>query len=47
MPIHWGWPRRGIAAQPWLSEAATSTEDRWQGVYLAEVEKILQQIEGA
>jgi hypothetical protein len=28
-PIHWGWPTRGIAAQPWLSEAAQSSEPVW------------------
>ena len=28
-PIHWGWPSRGIAAQPFISEAATDTEPQW------------------
>lgn len=45
--IHWGWPARGIAAQPWLSEAATSTESAWLAAYEAGVEKVLSTIKGA
>lgn len=46
-PIHWGWPKRNIKAQPFLSDAATSTEPTWQDIYMTFVEKVIQQIEGA
>jgi len=45
-PIHWGWPARGIKAQPFLSDAATTTESQWVELYQAEVEKILDRVEG-
>jgi hypothetical protein len=45
--IHWGWPAHGISAQPWLSEAATSTESAWTAAYEAGVEKLLATIKGA
>lgn len=32
-PIHWGWYRRGIKPQPFLSDGATSSESRWVPVY--------------
>lgn len=46
-PIHWGWPARGIAANPFLSEAATETEPQWFTVYTDGVEQILDTIQGA
>lgn len=46
-PLHWGWPKRGIKAQPWLANAAKATEGRWTDVYLEGVEAILKEIEGA
>ncbi len=45
-PIHWGWPARNIAAQPFLTEAAEATEPAWTGTYLAAVDKILDTIKG-
>ncbi len=45
-PIHWGWPARGIAAQPWLSEAAQDTETQWVQLYLAELERLVNTIQG-
>lgn len=45
--IHWGWPKRGIAANPWLSEAAQRTEPTWQDVYMSFINKTIDQIEGA
>ncbi|WP_280383364.1 hypothetical protein [Nocardia wallacei] len=45
--IHWGWPRRNIRAQPFLSDAATSTESTWIKSYEDEIERIISQIEGA
>ena len=45
--IHWGWPAHHITAQPWLSEAATSTESAWLAAYEAGVGKLLDTIRGA
>lgn len=45
-PIHWGWPRRRIAAQPFITEAAQATESQWVGVYEAAVERILGRVKG-
>lgn len=45
--IHWGWSAHHIKAQPWLSEAATSTEAQWTAAYEAGVEKVLATIKGA
>lgn len=46
-PIHWGWPSRGIVAQPFLSEAATETEPEWTGVYFEQLETVIDKIRGA
>lgn len=46
-PIHWGWPRRNIAAQPWLTETAARTQNTWEATYLAALDKIIQSVEGA
>ena len=44
--IHWGWPRRGIAAQPWVSEAAQSTEPMWITEFENLMTDAINQIEG-
>lgn len=46
-PLHWGWPARGIRAQPWLMQAAQANEGRWTDIYQKGVEGILDQINGA
>ena len=46
-PIHWGWPKRNIVAQPFLSDAAQRTEPTWQDVYMSFINKVVDQIEGA
>jgi hypothetical protein len=43
---HWGWHRRGIRPNPWISRAAQATESRWVQVYFAGVEAIVRKIEG-
>lgn len=43
-PIHWGWPKRNIAPQPWLWHAANETEPTWVHIYLDAVEDIVQGI---
>lgn len=45
-PIHWGWPARGIPANPFITEAARATEPVWTHGYEAAVEKILHRIKG-
>lgn len=44
--IHWGWPRRNIRAQPFLTDAASSTEPRWRLIYLQSVNRIVNTIRG-
>ena len=46
-PIHWGWGRRGIAANPFISRAAQSLEPTWTGTYVKAVDDILAKVEGA
>lgn len=46
-PIHWGWPARGIRAQPFISEAARATEGTWLPLYLADVQSALDKVRGA
>lgn len=45
-PIHWGWPRRGISANPFLSYSAQATESTWVGVYFDYVEDTLDDVKG-
>jgi phage gpG-like protein len=42
-----GWPARNIPAQPYATVAAEQTAPTWQGVYLAEVDRILGTIHGS
>lgn len=46
-PIHWGWPRRNITAQPFLAETAARTEPTWLGIYMQAVNKTIDQVDGA
>lgn len=45
-PIHWGWPARGIKANPWMSRAAQASEPAWLRVYMDHVEDIIDRVEG-
>jgi len=45
-PIHWGWAARGIRANPWVSEAATGTEDTWLPKYMDRVDQIVGTVKG-
>jgi len=40
-PIHWGWPARNIAPQPFLTEAAQNTEDSWEAIYADGVQRLI------
>lgn len=46
-PIHWGWGRRNIAANPWMSRAARATEPTWLPIYERHLAETLDQIKGA
>jgi hypothetical protein len=46
-PVHWGWPARSIAANPFLSEAATGTESTWIGFYEQAVADAIGGVHGA
>lgn len=45
-PIHWGWFRRGIQPQPWLSKAAQRTEPTWLPLFMEELDRIIAQCSG-
>lgn len=45
-PIHWGWPARGIEANPFISQAAQETEAEWTAAYLADVQTALDNVRG-
>jgi hypothetical protein len=45
-PLHWGWFRKNIRPNPWLSRAAQSTEPAWSALYMQGVEKIIDKIKG-
>jgi hypothetical protein len=45
-PIHWGWHRRHIKANPFLSRGAKNSEGRWIRVYENAVDNALDKIEG-
>lgn len=45
-PIHWGWPRRHIAARPFLTIAAQRTEPEWIKFYEAARDKAIDQVKG-
>lgn len=45
-PIHWGWPKHNIQANPFLVDGAQRTEPQWLPVYEAHIEAIISDIEG-
>jgi hypothetical protein len=40
-PIHWGWPARHLAAQPFLTDAGKQTEPEWVGIYTHDVQQLI------
>jgi hypothetical protein len=46
-PIHWGWPARNIAPNPFASEAAVATEDRWVELFRVGVQATLDKVANA
>lgn len=45
-PVHWGWPSHGIAANPFMSEAAQETEPVWVELYRRGIEKATEKVAG-
>jgi hypothetical protein len=45
-PIHWGWRRRRIEPNPWISEAAQATEPQWVAVYTDGVQAVMDNVNG-
>lgn len=45
-PIHWGWFRRHIRPNPWVSRAATETESTWLPVFERGINAIVHKIRG-
>lgn len=45
-PIHWGWFRRGIRPQPWLSNTAQATESGWRPLYEQHMNDVIDQVKG-
>lgn len=43
-PIHWGWPKRNIAAQPFLADAVEQEQDRSLTIIEAELQRIVRQL---
>lgn len=46
-PIHWGWRRRNIEPQPFLTTAAAATEPRWVGLFVEAMNDALAKVRGA
>lgn len=42
--IHFGWPKRQIRAQPWISRAVVRHEDEWVAVYMQHVNQIIKKL---
>ncbi|WP_069160080.1 hypothetical protein [Nocardia altamirensis] len=45
-PIHWGWPARAIAADPFVARAAQQSEPGWVGLYARHRDELLDQVKG-
>lgn len=45
-PIHWGWFKRGIKPQPFLSRGAQDSEGRWLPIYETALDQALDKIKG-
>lgn len=45
-PIHWGWFRRHITPQPFLSQGARDSEGRWRPIYERHLDDVIDRIKG-
>jgi hypothetical protein len=46
-PIHWGWPVRHIAAQPFIAVVAAATQPDWLPIYEQDLQTICDSVKGA
>ena len=46
-PIHYGWPQRNIAAQPYVDEAVVASEAQWLAVYQKAAQAAADSVKGA
>ena len=44
---HWGWPKRGIRAKYFISDAAVATEPIWVKDYEIHMNNVIQRVKGA
>lgn len=45
-PIHWGWPKRNITAQPFMATGAKNSEGQWVRVFEDRIDEITNKIKG-
>lgn len=45
-PIHWGWTKRNIKPNPFISQGAQDSEGRWIRVYEDAVDQALEKVKG-
>lgn len=45
-PIHWGWPKRGIEPQPFLTDGAQASEPTWLPVFEKTIDKAISKVKG-
>lgn len=45
-PVHWGWQARGIESQPFITDAAQSTEIVWLAQYERAISAALEKVKG-
>lgn len=43
---HWGWPKKNIKAQPWITLAAQVTEPVWVSDYNRHMQQVIKQVKG-
>ncbi len=44
-PIHWGWPRRGIPARPWLWDTINDSRDAVVDTYETGIQRLLDRVD--
>lgn len=45
-PIHWGWFKRNIKPQPFISNGAKDSEGQWLPIYEQGIDGIVRKVEG-
>lgn len=44
--IHWGWPKRNILANPYITAGAQQTESIWVPLYQKQLDQALKKVKG-